>query len=82
MNEREAIGLLQELATRKILVEICLTSNDEILGVRGEQHPLPVYMRYRVPVALATDDQGVARSDMTHEYPARRRNLRPWVIPT
>ncbi|HMJ22485.1 MAG TPA: hypothetical protein VK513_11275, partial [Terriglobales bacterium] len=29
---------------------------------------LPAYMRYAVPVALATDDQGVARSDMTHEY--------------
>ncbi len=32
------------------------------------QHPLPAYMRYGVPVALATDDQGVSRSDMTHEY--------------
>ena len=48
--------------------EICLTSNDLILGVRGPQHPLPVYMKYEVPVALATDDQGVSRSDMTHEY--------------
>jgi len=36
--------------------------------VRGPQHPLPAYMRYGVPVALATDDQGVSRSDMTHEY--------------
>ena len=52
----------------RCLVEICLTSNDLILGVRGPQHPLPAYMRYGVPVALATDDQGVARSDMTHEY--------------
>jgi len=25
-------------------------------------------MKYGVPVALATDDEGVARSDMTHEY--------------
>ena len=25
-------------------------------------------MLYKVPVALATDDQGVSRSDMTHEY--------------
>ena len=56
------------MARRKVLVEICLTSNDLILGVRGQQHPLPAYMRYGVPVALATDDQGVARSDMTHEY--------------
>jgi hypothetical protein len=49
-------------------VEICLTSNDVILGVSGDRHPLPVYMKYGVPVALATDDEGVSRSDMTHEY--------------
>ncbi len=68
MNERDAVGLLREMAQRKVLVEICLTSNDVILGVRGQEHPLPVYLRYGVPVALATDDQGVSRSDMTHEY--------------
>jgi len=68
MNEPDAINLLREMARRKILVEICLTSNDLILGVRGSQHPLKSYMRYGVPLALATDDQGVARSDMTHEY--------------
>jgi adenosine deaminase len=68
MNERDAAGLLQEMARRKVLVEICLTSNDVILGVRGDEHPLPVYLRYAVPVALATDDQGVSRVDMTHEY--------------
>jgi adenosine deaminase len=56
------------MANRKVLVEICLTSNDIILGVKGDQHPLPVYRRYNVPVALATDDEGVSRSDMTHEY--------------
>ncbi len=50
------------------MVEICLTSNDVILGVSGPQHPLSEYMRAGVPVALATDDEGVARSDMTHEY--------------
>jgi adenosine deaminase len=68
MNERDAPGLLREMARRKVLVEICLTSNDLILGVRGREHPLPVYLRHAVPVALATDDQGVSRSDMTHEY--------------
>ncbi len=68
MNERDSVALLREMAQRKVLVEICLTSNDVILGVRGQDHPLPVYLRYGVPVALATDDQGVSRSDMTHEY--------------
>jgi hypothetical protein len=51
-----------------VLVEICLTSNDLILGVIGDQHPFPVYRKYGVPVALSTDDEGVSRSDMTHEY--------------
>jgi adenosine deaminase len=68
MSEDDPIGLLQEMAKKNVLVEICLTSNDTILGVSGDRHPLPVYMKYGVPVALATDDQGVARSDMTHEY--------------
>jgi adenosine deaminase len=56
------------MAKKRVLVEICLTSNDMILGVTGDRHPLPIYMKYGVPVALATDDQGVARGDMTHEY--------------
>lgn len=68
MHERDARELLAEMARRHVLVEICLTSNDLILGVRGADHPLPVYLRAGVPVALATDDEGVSRSEMTWEY--------------
>ena len=68
MYESDPRGLLQEMARRKILVEICLTSNDVILGVSGSRHPLPVYLQKGVPVALATDDEGVSRSDLTREY--------------
>jgi hypothetical protein len=68
MNEHNAVDLLREMAHRKILIEICLTSNDTILGVRGKDHPFPIYRKFGVPVALATDDEGVSRSDMTHEY--------------
>jgi len=68
MNEKDPMSLLHEMAERNVLVEISLTSNDVILGVSGDDHPLPVYMKYGVPVALATDDEGVNRSDMTHEY--------------
>lgn len=68
MNEKDPIGLMKEMAKRNVLVEINLTSNDQILGVSGDDHPLSVYMKYGVPVALSTDDEGVARSDMTHEY--------------
>ena len=68
MLEKDPIGLMKEMAARNVLVEINLTSNDQILGVSGDDHPLPVYMKYGVPVAISTDDEGVARSDMTHEY--------------
>jgi hypothetical protein len=68
MNERDPLQLLREMAQRKVLVEICLTSNDVILGVKGNDHPFPIYRQFQVPVALATDDEGVSRSDMTHEY--------------
>ncbi|HTS38437.1 MAG TPA: hypothetical protein VMH04_22375 [Candidatus Solibacter sp.] len=68
MLEDDPIGLLKEMAERNVLVEINLTSNDQILGVSGDEHPFPIYMKYGVPVAICSDDEGVARSDMTHEY--------------
>ena len=68
MNETDPMGLMKEMVKRNVLVEINLTSNDVILGITGDEHPLPVYMKYGVPVALSTDDEGVARSDMTREY--------------
>jgi hypothetical protein len=68
MSEEDSIGLLQVMAKKNVLVEICLTSNDMILGVSGDHHPLLEYMKFGVPAALATDDEGVSRSDMTHEY--------------
>src|SRR5271165_3821197 len=68
LNESNSLELLGEMAKKNVMVEICLTSNDVILGVRGSNHPLHDFMRAGVPVALATDDEGVSRSDMTHEY--------------
>jgi len=68
MQEDDPYGLLREMATRKILVEIALSSNDLILGVNGVRHPLRTYLQYGVPVALVTDDYGVSRSSHTLEW--------------
>ncbi|MBD0371961.1 MAG: adenosine deaminase [Pyrinomonadaceae bacterium] len=68
MHEVNPYELLRELARRNVMIEICLTSNDVILGVRGKDHPLLTYMQYGVPVALATDDEGVSRSEISREY--------------
>jgi hypothetical protein len=68
MHEDDPYGLLKELVRRDVMIEICLTSNDTILGVKKEQHPLATYLQYGVPVALATDDEGVSRSEISREY--------------
>lgn len=66
--ERDVEGLLAEMRRRPVTIEISLTSSDLILNVRGNDHPLATYLAAGVPVVLATDDPGVARSDMTNEY--------------
>jgi adenosine deaminase len=68
MYENDALGLLHLMKQRHIAVEINLTSNDLILGVRGANHPLPVYRKYGVPIVLSTDDEGVSRTHLTQEY--------------
>jgi len=68
MYEDDPHALLQEMADRHIMAEINLTSNDVILNVKAPFHPLPSYREAHVPVALSTDDEGVSRIDLTHEY--------------
>jgi len=68
MYEERPHELLKEMAAKHIMVEINLTSNDVILGIVGKDHPLPLYRKFGVPVALSTDDEGVSRIDLTHEY--------------
>lgn len=68
MYEDDAPLLLKTMAAKHIMVEINLTSNDVILGVKGKDHPLRSYMAAGVPFALSTDDEGVSRIDLTNEY--------------
>lgn len=68
MHETEPFELLKEMARRNVMVEICLSSNDSILGISGTRHPLATYLEYGVPVALATDDEGVSRSEISMEF--------------
>ena len=68
VHEADYPGLLREMARRHVLVEAPLTSNAQILGVSGLAHPFWRYRAAGVPLALATDDPGVSRIDITHEY--------------
>lgn len=60
--------LLEKMVEDDILVEINLTSNATILGIEGDDHPIHLYRDLEVPYTLSTDDEGVSRIDLTHEY--------------
>lgn len=66
--EDQAINTLEQMSRRHIDVEINLTSNAQILGVVGKDHPFPLYRKFGVPVTLSTDDEGVERTHLTIEY--------------
>jgi adenosine deaminase len=68
MHEDRPMNLLQELAARNVLVEVALSSHEQILSGKGRPHPLPLLLAHHVPVALVTDDMGVSRSTHTGEF--------------
>jgi adenosine deaminase len=68
LYEDNAAALLKQMAAQHIMVEINLTSNAGILDITSKAHPLHAYMAAHVPWALSTDDEGVSRIDLTHEY--------------
>jgi adenosine deaminase len=51
-----------------VAVEVNLSSNAFILGVKNEAHPLMLYARYGVPFVISTDDAGVSRNNLSGEY--------------
>ncbi len=68
LYEDDPFQLLEEMSRRGVLVEICLTSNEVILNVDGVEHPFLDYWAAGVPMTLASDDEGIARIDLSNEY--------------
>lgn len=66
--EADSQGLLEQMARDGILVEICLSSNEIILDVVGNEHPFTLYRKAGVPVSLNTDDEGIGRNSLTYEF--------------
>ncbi|MGQ3890495.1 adenosine deaminase family protein [Legionella sp. CNM-4043-24] len=66
--EDNAENILADMARNSIPVEINLVSNQKIFGISGRKHPLSYYLSRNVPVVLSTDDEGILRTDLTHQY--------------
>jgi adenosine deaminase len=66
--ETDAEKTLRTMAQKKVAVEINLTSNEFILGVKGSGHPLMLYHDSGVPIVLSTDDPGILRTNLSEQY--------------
>ncbi|MGV7208671.1 adenosine deaminase family protein [Oxalobacteraceae bacterium A2-2] len=67
-HETGALDILKTMRDKKIPVEINLSSNDFILGIKDEAHPVTLYRKYGVPYVISTDDAGVSRNNLSGEY--------------
>jgi adenosine deaminase len=67
-HESNAIGIMKKMRADDIPVEINLTSNGFINGIKGENHPITLYRKYGVPYVISTDDAGVTRHNLSNEY--------------
>ena len=69
--ETDSAGLLDRMAGRAgppVGMEINLVSNAQLLGIEGDEHPLPLYVESGVPVVLSTDDPGIMRTSLTEQF--------------
>ena len=60
---------MKDMAAKRVMVEINLTSNDVILGIKGvEHHPFSLYRKIGVPRrAVRPTTRSISFIDLTHE---------------
>jgi adenosine deaminase/adenosine deaminase CECR1 len=67
-HETNVLALMAKMRAAGVPVEVNLTSNEFINGVSGANHPVTLYRKHGVPFVISTDDAGVTRHDLSHEY--------------
>lgn len=66
--EHDCYDLLKYMAAHKVAIEINLYSNQFILKVQDDRHPITLYKQFNVPITISTDDAGVLRSNLIEQY--------------
>jgi adenosine deaminase len=66
--ENKVYDLLKLMQTQQVAVEINLTSNEYILKVKDDRHPITLYRSSKVPIVISTDDAGILRSNLTEQF--------------
>jgi adenosine deaminase len=68
LKHENIFELLRLMKQRNVAVEICFSSNKQMLNIAPEAHPINLYLKYGIPVVICTDDEGILRSSLTDEY--------------
>ena len=66
--EEKSYDLMRYMAKNYIPIEINLSSNEFILKVKENRHPILLYKEFGVPIVISTDDAGILRTNMTEQY--------------
>ncbi len=66
--ETNNYALMKYMKEKGIAVEINLFSNEFILKVKGDRHPITLYKEFNVPIVISSDDAGVLRTNLTEQY--------------
>lgn len=64
----EKKDLIEKIKERKISIELCPSSNKQILDFTTKEYPLKKYLNEGVRVTINTDNIGISRTDFTNEY--------------
>lgn len=78
LSENDKSDVVTLMRRNNTAVEINFTSNAQILGVAGDEHPFLNYFRkYGIPAVFSTDDEGVSYANFTDEwiYAARKYRI-------
>ena len=66
--EKNSRSLLAYMKQQQVAVEINLSSNEFILNVKEDRHPISLYYKAGVPITISTDDAGILRTSITQQY--------------
>jgi adenosine deaminase len=60
--------LIPRFVEKNIGIEMCPSSNDQIIGYRDKQYPLKYYMQKGLKVTINTDNCGISRTSLSDEF--------------
>ena len=60
--------LFERFVDKKIGIEMCPSSNDQIIGYEKGEYPLLNYMREGLRVTINTDDCGISLTNLSNEF--------------